>query len=367
MSSFDRDRALQRLLDSTPELNSSDSQDRVTPRLDRRKRTINRRDILKQAESIMQDMSNSKAMLEIQYDDEVGTGLGPTLEFYAIVSQELQKTTLDLWNRESVLNGALYPMPLGRYAKSTNLTKIRAKFRFLGKFMAKAVMDSRLVDIPLSRTFYKWILGQEFTMSLVDLTYVVPEVQKTLVRFQKLITMKENIESNSSLSDSDKLKEIEALHLDDCPIEDLGLEFVLPGYASIDLYRNSRNTAVTIHNVKKYCSLVIYWLLKDGVQKQMEAFREGFNSVFPISQLSFFYPEELDAVFCGNSYAWDIKMLTECLRPDHGYTFESKAIQFLLAILSQYHQKEQRLFLQFLTGTPRLPVGGKCFTPFCLL
>lgn len=57
---FDRDRALQRLLDATPELNSSDSQDRVTPRLDRRKRSISRQDILQQAEQILMVMTKKK-------------------------------------------------------------------------------------------------------------------------------------------------------------------------------------------------------------------------------------------------------------------------------------------------------------------
>lgn len=52
--SFDRDRALQRLIDTTPDLNSADTSERVTPRLDRRKRAISRDDILKQAEVIIQ-------------------------------------------------------------------------------------------------------------------------------------------------------------------------------------------------------------------------------------------------------------------------------------------------------------------------
>ena len=51
---FDRDRALQRLLETTPELNSTDTTEKVTPRLDKRKRTISREDILKQAEHIIQ-------------------------------------------------------------------------------------------------------------------------------------------------------------------------------------------------------------------------------------------------------------------------------------------------------------------------
>ena len=35
-------------------------------------KTVNRACILKQAEKIMDEMVNSKAMLEVQYEDEVG-------------------------------------------------------------------------------------------------------------------------------------------------------------------------------------------------------------------------------------------------------------------------------------------------------
>lgn len=152
-TSFDRDRALQRLLDMTPELTSTDSQERVTPRLDRRKRTISREDILKQAEQVMQDLASSKALLEVQYENEVGTGLGPTLEFYALVSKELQKSALELWNSTTSLEhseyvhniGGLFPAPIPKTAKLSQITKLKSKFRFIGKFMAKAVMDSRMV------------------------------------------------------------------------------------------------------------------------------------------------------------------------------------------------------------------------------
>lgn len=264
--SFDRDRALQRLLETTPDLNSSDTSERVTPRLDRRKRAISRDDILKQAEAIIQDFGHSKALLEIQYENEVGTGLGPTLEFYALVSTELQRCDLALWNDSDSYksnqqtsttlvggdivkadsnninddlttvssttqnqislsvnnqtnqindinlhmenntligqNGSLnmlieqsdtiiihsnddtsntnsggednitstqpatvgaivyvnapmglFPSPLSKTAKTTQISRLKAKFKFLGKFMAKAVMDSRLVSIVLTVIF----------------------------------------------------------------------------------------------------------------------------------------------------------------------------------------------------------------------
>ena len=63
---------------------------------------VSRSDILKQAEKVIDDLGNSRALLEIQYENEVGTGLGPTLEFYALVSQEFQKKDLDLWRGEAI-------------------------------------------------------------------------------------------------------------------------------------------------------------------------------------------------------------------------------------------------------------------------
>lgn len=103
----------------------------------------------------MQDLATSKALLEVQYENEVGTGLGPTLEFYALVSRELQRANLELWNMPSTSSDdveyvyssvGLFPAPIPRTAKLSQITKLKSKFRFLGKFMAKAVMDSRMVS-----------------------------------------------------------------------------------------------------------------------------------------------------------------------------------------------------------------------------
>lgn len=63
--------------------------------------------------------------------------------------------------------------------------------------------------------------------------------------------------------------------MDGCPIADLGLDFVLPGHANIELRRGGRDIPVTIHNLHQYISLVTHWFLVEGVQKQYEAFREG--------------------------------------------------------------------------------------------
>ena len=47
--------------------------------------------------------------------------------------------------------------------------------------------------------------------------------------------------------------------------------------------------------------LLSHWILVEGVSRQMESLREGFESVFPLHHLSLFYPEEMDLLLCGAS------------------------------------------------------------------
>ncbi|TRY93876.1 hypothetical protein DNTS_023784 [Danionella cerebrum] len=376
VTAFDRDRAMQRLLDTNPEINQSDSQDsRVAPRLDRKKRTINRDELLKQAESVMQDLGSSRAMLEIQYENEVGTGLGPTQEFYALVSQELQRADLGLWRGEEVTlsnpkgsqegtkymfsSRGLFAVPFGRTTKPAHIAKIKMKFRFLGKLMAKAIMDFRLLDLPLGLPFYKWMLRHESSISSHDLVNIDPGVAKSIQHLEDIIRQKKRIEQDRSHTRETLQQALESLNMNGCVVEDLGLDFTLPGFPNIELKKGGKDVAVTIHNLEEYLRLVVYWTLNEGVSRQFESFREGFESVFPLHHLQYFYPEELDQLLCGSkSESWDVKTLMECCRPDHGYTHDSRAVRFLFEVLSNFDGEQQRLFLQFVTGSPRLPVGG---------
>ncbi|XP_065413012.1 E3 ubiquitin-protein ligase TRIP12 isoform X7 [Chrysemys picta bellii] len=376
VTAFDRDRAMQRLLDTNPEINQSDSQDsRVAPRLDRKKRTVNREELLKQAESVMQDLGSSRAMLEIQYENEVGTGLGPTLEFYALVSQELQRADLGLWRGEEVtlsnpkgsqegtkyihnLQG-LFALPFGRTAKPAHIAKVKMKFRFLGKLMAKAIMDFRLVDLPLGLPFYKWMLRQETSLTSHDLFNIDPVVARSVYHLEDIVRQKKRLEQDKSQTKESLQYALENLNMNGCSVDDLGLDFTLPGFPNIELKKGGKDIPVTIHNLEEYLRLVIFWALNEGVSRQFDSFRDGFESVFPLSHLQYFYPEELDQLLCGSKTdTWDAKTLMECCRPDHGYTHDSRAVKYLFEILSSLDSEQQRLFLQFVTGSPRLPVGG---------
>ena len=117
-------------------------------------------DLLKQAEKLMEELGTSRSFLELQYSGEEGIGLGPTLEFYSLVSQDLQRADLDLWRGDVTTRSrgdggevtsymfsrcGLFPAPIGRAAKSAHVTKVKSKFKFMGKFLAKTLLDFRMV------------------------------------------------------------------------------------------------------------------------------------------------------------------------------------------------------------------------------
>jgi len=223
----------------------------------------------------MAELANSKSLLEIQYENEVGTGLGPTLEFYTLVSRELQRADLGLWKGDTVKisststaadgtsgggSGAmesdesesaldedpecaaeyvhsatgLYAAPLARSSKNAQRQRLRTKFNFLGRLMAKAVMDGRMLDLPFNRPFYQWLLRGEQAFTIRDLLDVDPTVAGTVTQLETIARKKQR------LDDSIASVSPEELTLDGCPVEDLGLDFTLPGYPSVELRKGGR-------------------------------------------------------------------------------------------------------------------------------
>ncbi|VDK18711.1 unnamed protein product [Anisakis simplex] len=101
-TAFGRDRALMHLVNQTDGGHADGESGRLTPRLERRKVSIKRDDLLRQAEQTMNHLGGSRAMLEVGFEGEAGTGFGPTLEFYSTVSREIQKASLKLWHGKSI-------------------------------------------------------------------------------------------------------------------------------------------------------------------------------------------------------------------------------------------------------------------------
>jgi E3 ubiquitin-protein ligase TRIP12 len=88
-TAFGLSRALPRLQQQQSDDNPNVTNERElrVGRLQRQKVRVSRSRILDSAAKVMEMYSNQKAFLEVEYFGEVGTGLGPTLEFYTLLSQ----------------------------------------------------------------------------------------------------------------------------------------------------------------------------------------------------------------------------------------------------------------------------------------
>nr|XP_015205636.1 PREDICTED: E3 ubiquitin-protein ligase HECTD1 isoform X7 [Lepisosteus oculatus] len=144
------------------------------------------------AENVMQIHADRKSVLEVEFLGEEGTGLGPTLEFYALVAAEFQRKSLGVWlcdddfpddeSRQVDLGGGLKPpgyyvqrscglFPAPFPQDSDELDRISKLFLFLGVFLAKCIQDNRLVDLPISKPFFKLMCMGDIKSNMSKLLY----------------------------------------------------------------------------------------------------------------------------------------------------------------------------------------------------
>ncbi|XP_027027944.1 E3 ubiquitin-protein ligase HECTD1 isoform X3 [Tachysurus fulvidraco] len=406
------------------------------------------------AESVMHIHADRKSVLEVEFQGEEGTGLGPTLEFYALVAAEFQRTSLGIWlcdddfpddeSRQVDLGGGLKPpgyyvqrscglFPAPFPQDSDELERIAKLFHFLGIFLAKCIQDNRLVDLPVSQPFFKLLCMGDIKSNMSKLLYetrsdsdrrfsdihseasteeepylmgsfdedsksefildppkpkppawyhgiltwedfelVNPHRARFLKEMKELAVKRRQILGNKSFSEDEKNTRLQGLMLKNpvgsgppLSVEDLGLNFQfcpsskVHGFSTVDLKPNGEDEMVTLDNAEEYVELMFDFSMHIGIQKQMEAFREGFNRVFPMEKLSSFSHKEVQMILCGNqSPSWTAEDIVSYTEPKLGYTRDSPGFLRFVRVLCGMCSDERKAFLQFTTGCSTLPPGG---------
>ncbi|XP_075963462.1 E3 ubiquitin-protein ligase HECTD1 isoform X3 [Anarhichas minor] len=420
------------------------------------------------AESVMQLHADRKSVLEVEFQGEEGTGLGPTLEFYALVAAEFQRTSLGIYlcdddfpddeSRQVDLGGGLKPpgfyvqrscglFPAPFPQDSEELERIAKLFHFLGVFLAKCIQDNRLVDLPVSQPFFKLLCMGDIKSNMSKLLYqsrgsppghdadrpnplpflllselqseasteesqetysvgsfdedsksefimdppkpkppawyhgiltwddfqlVNPHRARFLKEVKELAVKRRQILSSKSLCEDEKNTRLQDLMLRNplgsgppLSIEDLGLNFQfcpsskVHGFSAVDLKPNGDDEMVTMENAEEYVELMFDFCMHTGIQKQMEAFREGFNRVFPMEKLSSFSHKEVQMILCGNqSPSWTADDIINYTEPKLGFTRDSPGFLRFVRVLCGMSSDERKAFLQFTTGCSTLPPGG---------
>ena len=360
--------------------NQTDNDDRRDRRRDdrplmgrpqRQKVRISRSRILESAMKVLEMYGASPSVLEVEYFGEVGTGLGPTLEFYSTVSKEFSKKKLKMWRENDSSAGeyafgknGLFPTPMSdASARGESGKKLLQLFKMMGKFVARSMLDARIIDISFNPTFFKFAANLSMALTIELLRTVDHDLANSLSQLQQVAKDKAQIESQK-LSTTAKAQALDSLTIKGARLEDLMLDFTLPGYSNIELIKGGSNMPVTLDNVQNYIDRVLDVSLRQGVRKQIEAFQAGFSQVFSYSSLQAFTPDELVMLFGRVEEDWSMETLMDSVKADHGFNMDSKSVKNLLQTMSELTPEGRRDFLQFVTGSPKLPIGGfKSLTP----
>lgn len=71
---------------------------------------------------------NKRAFWDFEFKDEIGTGLGPTMEFYYLIAEELKKK--DMW-RKNMPENDLFPSPLMTSSSHEEIQQVYELFKYL--------------------------------------------------------------------------------------------------------------------------------------------------------------------------------------------------------------------------------------------
>ncbi|XP_051532784.1 E3 ubiquitin-protein ligase NEDD4-like isoform X6 [Myxocyprinus asiaticus] len=270
---------------------------------------------------------NLKARLWIEFESEKGLDYGGVArEWFFLLSKEMFNPYYGLFEYSATDNYTLQINPNSGLCNEDHLSY----FKFIGRVAGMAVYHGKLLDGFFIRPFYKMMLGKQITLN--DMESVDSEYYNSL----KWILENDPTE----------------LDLRFCIDEDnFGQTY------QVDLKPSGSDMVVTNDNKKEYIDLVIQWRFVNRVQKQMNAFLEGFTELIPIDLIKIFDENELELLMCGLGDV-DVNDWRQHTVYKNGYCPNHPVIQwFWKAVLLMDAEKRIRL-LQFVTGTSRVPMNG---------
>ncbi|XP_015599094.1 E3 ubiquitin-protein ligase HUWE1 isoform X3 [Cephus cinctus] len=263
----------------------------------------------------------------IVFEGEEGQDAGGLLrEWYVIISREIFNPMYALFT-VSPGDRVTYMINSSSHCNPNHL----CYYKFVGRVIAKAIYDNKLLECYFTRSFYKHILG--ILVKHTDMESEDYSFYKGLV------------------------------YLTEHNISDLGYELTFSAEVNEfgvndvrDLIPNGRNIVVTEETKLEYIRLVCQMKMTGAIRKQLNAFLEGFYDIIPKRLISIFNEQELELLISGlpNVDIEDLKTNTEY----HKYSPTSLQIQWFWRALRGFDQADRAKFLQFVTGTSKVPLQG---------
>ncbi|XP_044029469.1 E3 ubiquitin-protein ligase NEDD4-like isoform X5 [Siniperca chuatsi] len=268
-----------------------------------------------------------KARLWIEFESEKGLDYGGVArEWFFLLSKEMFNPYYGLFEYSATDNYTLQINPNSGLCNEDHLSY----FKFIGRVAGMAVFHGKLLDGFFIRPFYKMMLGKQ--ISLKDMESVDSEYYNSL----KWILENDPTE----------------LDLRFCIDEDnFGQTY------QVDLKPSGSDMVVTNENKQEYIDLVIQWRFVNRVQKQMNAFLEGFTELILIDLIKIFDENELELLMCGLGDV-DVNDWRQHTVYKNGYCPNHPVIQWFWKVVLLMDAEKRIRLLQFVTGTSRVPMNG---------
>ena len=209
------------------------------------------------------------------------------------------------------------------------------KYYFIGRVLAKALLENLTVNCCFNKVIYQLILGEK--IELKDLVFIDRPLYNSM---KHLVSMKEECGENIAL----------------CEIY---FTFDYEGengrYHQEDLIENGSNILVTQDNLNEYIDKRIEYYTKSQLSGIREIIR-GINTIFPIEYLKIFTSDQLGLLINGTPFidTDDWRMNTKY----KDYQDYDNVIVDFWDIISNLSQEDLSNFLLFCTGSSRVPIGG---------
>jgi len=272
------------------------------------------------------NVNEMRGRLHITFRNEEGVDAGGlTREWFEILAKDMFNPNYALFT--STEDGCTFQPNHNSKINPEHLSY----FRFVGRIVGKAVLDGYFLDAHFTRSLYKHMLGEKVTHH--DMEAIDPDYYKNL----KMIL--------------------------EYPLEDLGLDLTFStedhsfGWSeTLDLIPNGRNIAVTEANKEKYVGLVCNYRMTTAIQEQIKAYLEGFHELVKPELVSIFNAKELELLISGMPEIdiHDLQRNTEY----QNYKPADPQIEWFWNILHSFNRSEKAAFLQFVTGSSKVPLDG---------
>ncbi|XP_078602586.1 ubiquitin-protein ligase E3A-like isoform X1 [Branchiostoma floridae x Branchiostoma japonicum] len=275
----------------------------------------------------MENPADLKKQLYVEFEGEQGIDEGGvSKEFFQLVVEEIFNADYGMF---------IYDEQTHMYWFNPSSFETDAQFKLIGIVLGLAIYNNVILDVHFPMVVYRKLMAKKGTfLDLQDSHPVLYQSLKSMLEYE-----------------GDVEEDFMATFC-------VGMSDLFGGSSTHELKENGNNVPVTVDNRQEYVDLYADYILNKSVEKQFNAFRQGFHMVTDESPLEeFFRPEEIELLICGCP-DFDFKALEESTDYDGGFTRDSQTVKDFWELVHGFSEDEKKQLLMFATGSDRVPVGG---------